>query len=143
MELIYLNVPEIITRGRICSSIAKVLLNNENIAYLIKNPENIVVSGSKSSFQKDFKAKRARRSRRWGPFYPTKENEQIRRCLRGMINRNTIKGKKAYKRFFTEGTVEKIKRVLGKQGIEVKKVSHVDFNLKSVSKYSPSIYVEK
>ena len=143
MDLIYLNIPQPVARGRVCSYIASKLLRNPSLVYLIKNTDNIVVSGSKNNFEEELKTKRNRGSRRWGPFYPRLEDDQIRRCLRGMVSWTTKKGKEAYKRFFTKGEPYKIKEILLKQKIVVRRVLSEEFNTRVLSKYSPSIYVEK
>jgi len=149
MKLIRLFLPEKISRGRLCSDLAKKLLSNPNIAYLIENKENIVVSGSLKDFQSKIKIRRQRGSRRWGPHYPRLEQDQIRRCLRGMVPRETKRGKEAYKRFFTIGEPQKIKQILlkrniRKKGLETKEVLIEKLVFESkLSHYPPSRYARK
>ncbi|NHI91708.1 MAG: 50S ribosomal protein L13 [Candidatus Lokiarchaeota archaeon] len=84
--------------GRICSIIAKKLLNGEKITLI--NAENIVISGNKKMVLKDYirRTQIKTRTAPWrGPFQPRRPDKLVKRTVRGMLPRNNDRGFKALK----------------------------------------------
>ena len=84
------------TLGRLCTTVAKSLLNGDEIA--IVNSEKALISGKKQTIKEDFKQKRELGTYRKGPFIHRSPERIIRRTVRGMIPYQTPHGRAAYKR---------------------------------------------
>lgn len=82
--------------GRICTSIAKRLLNNESIAVI--NSEKAIISGKKSVIKSRYSHKRELGTYRKGPFFPRMPDKLVKRTVRGMIPYQTSHGRKAFKK---------------------------------------------
>jgi len=82
--------------GRMCTSIAKMLLENESIA--IVNAEKAIISGKKSTIKNRYKQKRDVGTYRKGPFFPRMPDRLVKRTIRGMIPYQTPHGREAFKR---------------------------------------------
>lgn len=82
--------------GRLCTQVAKRLLNGEEIT--IVNAEKIRISGSKAQLLKHYRARRARGKNFSGPKYPRAPDMILRRSVRGMLDYRKPSGKEAYKR---------------------------------------------
>lgn len=85
--------------GRICSIIAKKILNGENVNLI--NAEKVVVSGNKEMILKDYVARTQRKTRTnpsRGPFQPRRPDTLIKKTVRGMLPRKNDRGFKALKR---------------------------------------------
>ena len=85
--------------GRICSIIAKKILNGENVNLI--NAEKVVISGNKKMILEDYIARTQRKTRTnpsRGPFQPRKPDNLIKRTVRGMLPRKNDRGFKALKR---------------------------------------------
>ena len=82
--------------GRMCSKIAKRLLNGEQI--IIVNAEKIVISGKKR--QKVAEAHKFLEvgAPERGPFHSRRPDRIVRKTVRGMVPWRLPKGKNAYKR---------------------------------------------
>jgi len=84
------------TLGRLSTSIAKRLLNGEEI--VVVNSEKAIVSGKKASIKEAYTHKRELGTYRKGPFYPRMPDKIVKRTIRGMIPYQTPKGRLAFKR---------------------------------------------
>ncbi len=82
--------------GRLCTHVAKRLLNGEEIT--IVNAEMARVSGSKSQVLEHYRRRRARGKNFSGPKYPRSPDMILRRSVRGMLDYRKPSGKEAYKR---------------------------------------------
>ena len=82
--------------GRMCSRIAKRLLNGEHI--IIVNAEKVIISGKKKSkVQEAHKFLEVGAPER-GPFHSRRPDRIVRKTVRGMVPWAQPKGKVAYKR---------------------------------------------
>ena len=84
------------TLGRLCTAVAKSLLNGDEIA--IVNSEKALISGKKKKIKQDYKEKREVGTYRKGPFFHRSPERIVRRTVRGMIPYQTSHGRAAYKR---------------------------------------------
>lgn len=82
--------------GRMCSKIAKRLLNGEEI--IIVNAEKIVISGKKKSKVAEAKEFLEVGAPERGPFHSRRPDRIVRKTVRGMVPWKQSKGKVAYKR---------------------------------------------
>ncbi|MEM5853105.1 MAG: 50S ribosomal protein L13 [Candidatus Aenigmatarchaeota archaeon] len=81
--------------GRLCSRIAKDLLNGEKV--FVVNCEKAVVSGNPKYIVKKYLEKIWRGDVKHGPFFPKTPDGIFRRTVRGMLPWKKAKGRKAYK----------------------------------------------
>jgi large subunit ribosomal protein L13 len=81
--------------GRLCSVIAKKLLEGEKVA--VVNSEKAVLAGNSKSKQEFYLKKYHRGDALKGPFFPKQPDLILRRTVRGMIPWDRNKGRKAYK----------------------------------------------
>ena len=82
--------------GRMCSKIAKRLLNGEQI--IVVNAEKIIISGKrKSKVAEAHKFLEVGAPER-GPFHSRRPDRIVRKTVRGMVPWSQPKGKTAYKR---------------------------------------------
>jgi large subunit ribosomal protein L13 len=82
--------------GRLCTSVAKRLLNGEEI--IVVNSEKAIVTGKKTMIKAHYKHEREVGTYRKGPFYPRMPDRIVKRCVRGMIPYQEPHGRAAYKR---------------------------------------------
>ena len=82
--------------GRLASSVAKSLLNGEEVHII--NAENAVISGSKDMVFGEYISKRNLNHPRKGPYYPRMPHLMLKRAVRGMIPYQKPKGREAFKR---------------------------------------------
>ncbi len=82
--------------GRMCSSVAKRLLNGEQI--IIVNAEKIVISGKRKSKVKEAHEFLEVGAPERGPFHSRRPDRIVRKTIRGMVPWSQPKGKSAYKR---------------------------------------------
>jgi large subunit ribosomal protein L13 len=82
--------------GRLATSVAKRLLNKEEIA--IVNSEKAIITGKERQIKPEFKKRREIGSSRKGPFYPRMPHLILKRAIRGMLPYQKPFGRKAYKR---------------------------------------------
>jgi large subunit ribosomal protein L13 len=82
--------------GRLCTAVAKRLLNGEEIA--VVNSEKAIVTGKKNMIKAHYKHEREVGTYRKGPFYPRMPDRIVKRCVRGMIPYQEPHGRTAYKR---------------------------------------------
>ena len=82
--------------GRLCTHVAKRLLNGEEIT--IVNAEKVRISGSKAQLLEHYRGRRARGKNFSGPKYPRAPDMILRRSVRGMLDYRKPSGKEAYKR---------------------------------------------
>lgn len=82
--------------GRMCSNIAKRLLNGEEI--IIVNAEKIVLSGRKKSKVAEAKQFLEVGAPERGPFHSRRPDRIVCKTVRGMVPWRQPKGKNAYKR---------------------------------------------
>lgn len=82
--------------GRMCSKIAKRLLNGEHI--IIVNAEKAVISGRKRTKIAEAKEFLDVGAPERGPFHSRRPDRLIRRTVRGMVPWQQPKGKVAYRR---------------------------------------------
>ncbi len=84
--------------GRLASSVAKMLLTEEEKRVAIVNAERVVVSGTKVSICTDYKRKKDRGSREQGPYYPKMPDRIVKRTIRGMLPYKRPRGRDALSR---------------------------------------------
>jgi large subunit ribosomal protein L13 len=82
--------------GRLCTVVAKRLLNGEEIA--VVNSEKVIVTGKKIMIKAHFKHEREVGTYRKGPFYPRMPDRILKRTIRGMIPYQEPHGRTAFKR---------------------------------------------
>jgi large subunit ribosomal protein L13 len=82
--------------GRMCSKIAKRLLNGEQI--IVVNAEKIIISGKKKSKVAEAHKFLEVGAPERGPFHSRRPDRIVRKTVRGMVPWNQPKGKVAYKR---------------------------------------------
>lgn len=82
--------------GRMCSAVAKRLLNGEKV--VVVNAEKAIISGKKRSKIPEMKLFLEVGHFRKGPFHPRKPDYIVKRTIRGMLPWKQAKGKEAYKR---------------------------------------------
>ncbi|DAC71886.1 MAG TPA: 50S ribosomal protein L13 [Thermoplasmata archaeon] len=82
--------------GRLCTAVAKRLLNGEEIA--VVNSDKAIVTGKKAMIKAHYKHEREVGTYRKGPFYPRMPDRLVKRCVRGMIPYQEPHGRTAYKR---------------------------------------------
>ncbi len=82
--------------GRMCSKIAKRLLNGEQI--IIVNAEKAIISGKKKSKVAEAKQFLEVGAPERGPFHSRRPDRIVRKTVRGMVPWPQPKGKNAYKR---------------------------------------------
>lgn len=85
--------------GRMASVVAKELLNGEKVTII--NAENSLISGSKKDIVQRYRHRINRKSiinpARFGPFFPKRPEEIVRRTIRGMLPYKKARGRKAFK----------------------------------------------
>jgi len=81
--------------GRICTSVAKRLLDGEQIA--IVNSEKAIITGKKDTIKGRYQKKRDVGTYRKGPFFPRMPDMIVKRSVRGMIPYQTPHGRTAFK----------------------------------------------
>ncbi|MDG6228835.1 MAG: 50S ribosomal protein L13 [Candidatus Thermoplasmatota archaeon] len=84
------------TLGRLCTTVAKSLLNGDEVAII--NSEKALISGKKQKIKQDYKDRRELGTYRKGPFIHRSPERIVRRTVRGMIPYQTSHGRAAYKR---------------------------------------------
>ena len=82
--------------GRMCTIIAKRLLEDENIA--VVNSQKAIISGKKSAIKTRYRKKRDIGTYRKGPFFPRMPDRMVKRTVRGMIPYQTPHGRAAFKK---------------------------------------------
>lgn len=82
--------------GRLCSIVAKDLLNGEEV--FVVNVEKAVISGEPQKIIEKYKIRRSIGDPHKGPFFPRYPDEIFRRTVRGMLPFKKPKGRKAFKR---------------------------------------------
>jgi large subunit ribosomal protein L13 len=82
--------------GRLCTAVAKRLLNGEEIA--VVNSEKAIVTGKKDMIKAHYKHEREVGTYRKGPFFPRMPDRIVKRCVRGMIPYQEPHGRTAFKR---------------------------------------------
>jgi large subunit ribosomal protein L13 len=82
--------------GRMCSQVAKRLLNGEQI--IVVNAEKIVLSGKRKSKVAEAKEFLEVGAPERGPFHSRRPDRIVRKTVRGMVPWKQPKGKSAYKR---------------------------------------------
>jgi len=82
--------------GRLCTTVAKRLLNGEEIA--IVQSEKVIVTGKKVMIKAHYKHEREVGTYRKGPFYPRMPDRILKRTIRGMIPYQEPHGRTAFKR---------------------------------------------
>jgi large subunit ribosomal protein L13 len=82
--------------GRMATVVAKHLLQGEGVVIL--NAEKSVISGKRLSKVREAKEKLEIGHHRKGPYWPRQPDKYVKRAIRGMLPRQSPKGKEAYKR---------------------------------------------
>ncbi len=82
--------------GRLCTHVAKRLLNGEEIT--VVNAQKVKISGGKAQLLAHYSQRRARGKDISGPKYPRSADMIFRRTVRGMLDYRKTTGKEAYKR---------------------------------------------
>ncbi len=102
--------------GRLASFAAKELMNGEKV--LIINAEKCIISGSRVSIYEKYSHRRERSSvinpARFGPKYPRRPDDILRRAVRGMLPMRKSSGRKAFKNLRVYiGEPEEVKEKIG------------------------------
>ncbi len=84
------------TLGRLCTTVAKQLLEGHEIAMI--NVEKAVISGKKFKIKEEYKEKRELGTYRKGPFFHRSPEKMVKRSVRGMLPYQTPRGREALKR---------------------------------------------
>jgi large subunit ribosomal protein L13 len=84
------------TLGRLCTAVAKNLLDGDEIALI--NVEKAVISGKKFKIKEQYKEKREVGTYRKGPFFHRSPDKMVKRSVRGMLPYQTPHGRAALKR---------------------------------------------
>ncbi len=102
--------------GRLCSVIAKNLLNGEKI--VVVNAEKVVITGDKQMVFERYREKYERGSKEKGPYFPRHPERIFKRTVRGMLPKNR-RGREALKnlRVFV-GVPDKLR------GVNQEKIDH-------------------
>jgi len=85
--------------GRLCSHVAKLLLEGNRIAII--NSENIMISGSRESIireYREFLEIASINNPKFGPFHPRRPDTIITKMVRGMLPKTKSSGKAAFSR---------------------------------------------
>jgi large subunit ribosomal protein L13 len=82
--------------GRLCTHVAKRLLNGEEIT--VVNAERVKISGSKAQLLQHYAQRRGRGKNMSGPHYPRAADMIFKRTVRGMLDYRKTTGKEALKR---------------------------------------------
>jgi len=82
--------------GRLCSVIAKRLLNGEKI--VVVNAEKAIITGDKYMVFQRYKEKYDRGSKEKGPYFPRHPEKIFKRTVRGMLPWKSRRGREAYRR---------------------------------------------
>lgn len=107
--------------GRMCSRIAKDLLNGERVC--VVNVEKAVISGNPRERIEFYLERRRRGDPKKGPFFPRTPEGIFRRAVRGMLPWKKAKGRKAFSRLRVfVGVPEELK------GKEFEKIEEADAN---------------
>ena len=85
--------------GRLSSIVAKRLLNGEEIT--IVNAEKTVISGSKLASFTEYKQAVDRGNKEFGPYFPKRPDQILKRTIRGMLPYKKARGKEAMSRLKT------------------------------------------
>jgi len=81
--------------GRLSTSVAKELLLGNKVRII--KAEKIILTGDRHQIVNDYLERRRRGSPHHGPFFPTRPDAIVRRCIRGMLPYKTNKGRNAFK----------------------------------------------
>ena len=81
--------------GRLASMTAKQLLKGEKIH--IVNAEKVIITGDRDQIMNDYLERRRRGSPHHGPFFPTRPDAIVRRCIRSMLPYKSNRGRVAFK----------------------------------------------
>jgi large subunit ribosomal protein L13 len=81
--------------GRLCTNVAKRLLNGEEV--IIVNAEKAIVTGGKEDVVATFRHRRDVGTARMGPLYPRMPHLMLKRAVRGMLPYKRPHGRAAYK----------------------------------------------
>ncbi len=82
--------------GRLASTVAKKLLNGENLVVI--NIEKAIITGEPDMIFQKYKEKRERGDRMKGPFYPRQPDRLFQRVVRGMLPHRQKRGMDALRR---------------------------------------------
>jgi large subunit ribosomal protein L13 len=82
--------------GRMASIVAQRLLNGEDIK--IVNAEKVIISGRKDTTLERYRRYFQRGSREFGPHFPRRPDQIVKRTIRGMIPHKKMTGREAYDR---------------------------------------------
>lgn len=85
--------------GRLSSIIAKRLLEGEQI--FIVNTEKSVISGHRVTIFSEYKQAVDRGTREFGPYFPKRPDQIVKRTIRGMLPYKKMKGRDAMKNLKT------------------------------------------
>ncbi len=84
-----------LTLGRLSTTVAKRLLNGEQIA--VVNAEKAIIIGKKRRIKDHYKQRREVGTYRKGPFFPRTADRIVKRSIRGMIPYQKPHGRQAFK----------------------------------------------
>ena len=114
--------------GRLCSHVAKLLLNGNKV--VIVNSENIMISGSRESIigeYREFLEIASINNPKFGPFHPRRPDTIITKMVRGMLPKTKSSGKAAFSRLRVYLGIPK----------ELRSISRTQFEDARIRKSSP------
>ncbi|ENN95965.1 50S ribosomal protein L13P [Methanocaldococcus villosus KIN24-T80] len=86
--------------GRLASTVAKRVLRGEEITII--NAEKVIITGNRDWIIKHYQEERAKKNvanpRRFGPKFPRRPDDILRRTIRKMLPYKKPKGREAFKR---------------------------------------------
>lgn len=106
--------------GRLAATVAKKLLEGENVAVI--NIEKAIITGEPDMIYQKYKHKRERGDRNKGPFYPKQPDRLFQRVIRGMLPYKQKRGMDALRR---------LKIFMGKNSMEGERISKNIMDIKS------------
>jgi large subunit ribosomal protein L13 len=107
--------------GRLCTNVAKRLLNGEDV--IIVNAEKVLVTGGRVDIIRHFRHRRDVGTARKGPLYPRMPHMMLKRAVRGMLPHKRPHGREVYKHLKVHISVPS--ELKGKQFETVKEASRL------------------
>src|SRR4030042_1401582 len=112
--------------GRLCTHLAKRLLNGEEI--FVVNAEKALVSGRSVQLKEHYKHRTERASSQMkakGPYYPRTADMMLKRAVRGMLQYKKPRGRDAYRRLKVYVGVPKGFQAMKAETLESDKKPHL------------------
>jgi large subunit ribosomal protein L13 len=105
--------------GRLASKVSEKLLKGEKIEII--NAEEVLITGTKEFILKRYQKKRnasVKSNPMFGPKYPRKPDALLKKAIRGMLPKKTVRGREAAKRL--KVYIGEPKEITGKKTVKIK-----------------------